>query len=62
MFKKELDKSIPYSKRRRWMKKFVALLALIIVLLAASGCPESKFPHGQQACPPDSKECKEKGY
>ena len=44
------------------MKKFVTLLILSIILFVASGCMEQKFPHGQQACPPDSKECKNKGY
>lgn len=38
------------------MKKLLALLIISLLVIAVSGCPESKFPHGQQAKPADAPE------
>lgn len=41
------------------MRKLVGLtLMLVCLALAVSGCPESKYPHGQQAKPDNVEEKK----
>ena len=36
------------------MEKFFTLLILSIIVFVTSGCPEQKFPQGQQAPPKDA--------